>query len=142
MIDRQARDSAANALRDFMKGSISNRECERRYPRSKGDPAVWSIYSYIWFFYSDSSEHVLSGKHSLTQEGLAFMERCLLFLQSDLDFQWPNTKVHIWYPVLRLIGLGGIVNRRIEKQMSVGDKEVWPFLRKADYDMMRVKGES
>jgi hypothetical protein len=26
------------------------------------------------------------------------------------------------------------VNRRIERQMSIGDKEVWPFLKKAEYE--------
>jgi len=115
MVDRAARDRAANAIRAFMEGSISNREYDRRYPRSKDDPAVWGIYSNSWFFYSDTSEHALAGKHALTGGGRAFMERCLLFLKSDLEFQWPSTKLRMWYPLLRLIGLGGVANRRVEK---------------------------
>ena len=133
MIDRHARDIAANAVRDFMEGSISNREYERRYPRAKVDPALWAIYSRVWFFYSDVSEHALTGKHALTDEGRAFLERCVLFLRSDAEFQWPPMKLHVWYPLLRLIGVGWIVNRRIEKLMGIGDKEAWPFLKKAEY---------
>lgn len=134
MIDRHARDAAADTLREFMEGSISNREYERRFPRSKDDPALWGIYSNIWFCYSDTSEHTLSGKHALTDEGRAFIKRCLLFLKSDLEFRWPPTKLRLWYPLLRLIGLGRLVNRHVEKEMSVGDVEVWPFLKKAQYE--------
>ncbi|MGB2899571.1 MAG: hypothetical protein WBB89_09920 [Candidatus Acidiferrum sp.] len=136
MVDRYARDLAAQTLREFIDGSISNREYERRCPKSKDDPALWSIYANIWFCYSDTSEHTLTGKHALTDEGRAIVGRCLLFLKSDLEFQWPATKLRLWYPLLRLIGLGRIVNRRVEKEMSVGDVDVWPFLKKAHYDQM------
>jgi len=136
MVDRHTRDIAAQALGEFMDGSISNREYERRYPKSKDDPALRGIYANIWFCYSDTSEHTLTGKHALTDEGRAIIERCLLFLKSDLEFQWPATKLRLWYPLLRLIGLGRVVNRRVEKEMSVGDVDVWPFLKKAHYDQM------
>jgi len=136
MVNRHARDIAAQALREFMEGSISNREYERRYPKSKDDPALWGIYANIWFCYSDTSEHTLTGKHALTDEGRAIVGRSLLFLKSDLEFQWPATKLRLWYPLLRLIGLGRIVNRKVEKEMSSGDVDVWPFLKKAHYDQM------
>src|SRR5271163_1161583 len=51
---------------------------------------------------STTSEHTLTGKHALTNEGRAIVERCLLFLKSDLEFQWPATKLRLWYPILRL----------------------------------------
>ena len=117
-----------------MEGSISNREYERRFPRSKHDPALWGIYSNIWFCYSDTSEHILTGKNELTDG--AFIERCLLFLKSDLEFQWPATKLRLWYPLLRLIGLGRIVNRQVGKELSIGDKEVWPFLKISQLEEM------
>ena len=140
MVDRHARDIAAEALRNFMEGSISNREYERRFPKSKGDPALWGIYSQIWFCYSDTLEHTLTGKHALTNEGRAYIGRCLLFLKSDLEFQWPPTKLRLWYPLLRLIGLGRIVNRKVEKEMSIGDVDVWPFLKKAEYEEVSHQG--
>jgi len=134
MVNRHAREIAAEALREFTEGRISNREYERRYPRSKDDPALWGIYQNIWFCYSDTSEHTLTGKHALTDEGRVVIGRCLLFLRSDLEFQWPATKLRLFYPLLRLIGLGRMANSRVSKEMSVGDVDVWPFLKKAQYE--------
>lgn len=134
MVERHSRDLAAQALMDFMLGLISNREYERRFPRSEHDAALWSIYSQVWFYYSDTLEHTLAGKHALTDEGRAFIERCLLFLKSDLEFKWPPSKLHIWYPFFRLIGLARIVNRKIEKEMTAGDTRVWPFLNRTEYE--------
>lgn len=140
MIDRHARDLAVVALREFMEGSISNREYERRFPKSKDDPGLRSIYTNVWFCYSDTSEHTLTGKHALSKENRAVLERCLLFLKSDLEFQWPPTKISLWYPLLRLIGLGRVVNRKIEKEMGIGDVGVWPFFKNAEYEEMSRKG--
>ncbi len=134
MVDRHARDIAADAVRDFMQGSISNKEYERRFPRTKDDPAFWAIYSNLWFCYSDVSEHTLTGKYALNDEGRALVNRCVLFLRSDLEFQWPPPKFRLRYGFLRLIGLGRVVKRWEEEDMGVGDIEVWPFLRKADYE--------
>lgn len=134
MVNRHARDVAARALQEFTDGSLSNRDYERRFPKSKADPALWGIYSQLWFCYSDTSEHTMTGKHALTDEGRAFIKRCLLFLKSDLEFQWPSPRLRLWYPVLRLIGFGRVLNRQIEKQMSKGDADVWPFLKKTDYE--------
>lgn len=140
MVDRHARDIAADALRDFVKGSISNEEYERRYPKSKDDPALWEIYVQVWFFYSDLKTHTLTGKHALNDERRAFLERCILFLKSDVEFQWPRQKLRPWHGILRLLGLERILKRREEEEMSIGDKEVWPFLRKAEYEGMSHQG--
>jgi hypothetical protein len=142
MVDRHARDIAAGALRDFMEGSISNREYERRYPRSKNGPALWAIYIHIWFCYSDLREHTLTGKHSLNAESRAFVERCLLFLRSDLEFQWLPPEFRLRYGILRLIGLGRILKRLEEEEMSIGDKELWPFLKKAEYEEAASKSKA
>lgn len=90
MIDRDARNIGASVLREFMKGSISNEEYETRYPRSDNDPALWEIYFQIWFLYSDIKEHKLTDKHTLNVEQSAFVERCILFLRSDAEFEWPR----------------------------------------------------
>lgn len=134
MVDRHARDVAAEALRLFLEGSISNRDYERRFPRSKDDLALWAIYSNAWFCYSDTSEHTLTGKHALNDDQRAILKRCLLFLRSDLEFQWPPPKFRLRYGLLRLFGLGRNLNRQEQQEMSVGDKEVWPFLNKAEYE--------
>ena len=126
MVDRHARDIAADVVRDFMEGSISNKEYERRYPKSKSDPALWEIYVQIWFFYSDMSKHTLTGKHALNAERRAFLKRCLLFLKSDFEFQWPRQKFRPWYGILRFLGLG--------REMTSGDIAVWPFFNAAQHE--------
>ena len=107
MVDRNARDIAADVLRQFMEGSISNQEYERRYPRTKDDPALWEIWVQVWFFYSDVRTHKLTGKHALNKERQAFMERCILFLRSNAEFEWPRQKFRPWYGIVRLLGFGG-----------------------------------
>lgn len=47
MIDRHARDIAAEVLQEFMQGSISNDEYERRFPGNKDDPALWAVHEQI-----------------------------------------------------------------------------------------------
>src|SRR5258708_2804900 len=99
MIDRHARDIAAKTLRDFMEGSISNEEYERKYPRSKDDPALWEIYIQVWFFYSDIKTHKLTGKHELNEERLAFVERCILFAGQfvcfDIRIEKPDLYIYL-----------------------------------------------
>jgi hypothetical protein len=130
-------DKRATARRmlygSLRKGAISNKEYERKYPRSKTDPAVWEIYIQVWFFYSDVSEHKLRGKHGLNEENLAFFERCVSFLSSDFEFQWPRQKFRPWHGFLRLIGFGRLLKRWNDEEISIGEKEVWPFLKRADY---------
>jgi hypothetical protein len=139
MIDRHARDLAADAVREFMNGSISNREFERRFTRSAGDPALWAIYDALWYCYSDVRKHTLTGKHALNDDWRAIFERCLLFLRSDLEFQWAPPKYSLWYGFLRLLGFGRIVEQRETEARSIGDVEVWPFLKKAEYDEAAVR---
>jgi hypothetical protein len=136
MVDRHARDIAADAIRDFMEGSISNKDYERRFPstRTLDDPALQAVFSHIWFCYDDLSEHTLTGEHALTGERRAFLERSLLFLRSDLEFQWPPPLFGLRYWILRLLGFGRRLQRREDKEMSVGDIEVYPFLTKAEYE--------
>jgi hypothetical protein len=134
VIDRRARNIAANAIRDFMEGTISNREYERRYPRSKDDHALWEIYVQMWFLYSDLKEHTLTGEYALKEESRSFLDRCILFLKSDLDFQWPRQKFRPWYGLFRIIGLGRFIDRLERKEMNIGDVDVWPFLKKTEYE--------
>ena len=136
MVDRHARDIAADAIQDFMDGLISNKAYEQRYPstRSCNDPALRAVFSHVWFCYDDLSEHTLTGEHVLTGERRAFLERSLLFLRSDLEFQWPPPAFGLRYGILRLLGFGQMLKRREEEEMRVGDVLVYPFLTKAEYE--------
>ena len=111
--------------------ALQQESYEQKYPRSKDDPALWEIWVQVWFFYSDVKTHTLTGKRALNDERRAFIERCILFLKSNAEFEWPRQKFRPWYGILRLLGFGRTLKRREEAEMSIGDKDVWPFLKKA-----------
>jgi hypothetical protein len=134
MVDRHARDIAGDALQDLLRGSISNDEYERKYPIAKDDPALRAIFVQVWFYYSDMHEHKLTSRYVPSDASRAFLERCVLFLKSNLEFQWPKSEFRLRYGIMRLLGLGRIVERRIKQKYSVGDEEVWPFLKKTEYE--------
>jgi hypothetical protein len=117
-----------------MAASITNKEYERRYPTSKADPALWAVYSHLWFCYSDVTEHRLIGRYGLTEENRRLLERCVLFLESDHEFQWPPPKFRLRYGICRLLGFGHVLRRREALELSAGDLEVWPFFKKTDYE--------
>jgi hypothetical protein len=132
-------------LRQFIDGSISNDEYERKFPTNKQDPALRPVYLHMWFCYSDLFEHTLTGKHALNDEGIAFFERCILFLNADLEFHWPLPELSLRYAIIRLLGLGWVLKRREEKHeiemRALGEVEVWPFLRKTDYEEALIKNK-
>jgi hypothetical protein len=139
MIDRQARDTAANVLQAFMDGAISNYKYEDGFPRSKDDPALHAIHVQLWFYYSDVRQHRLIEKHTLSPEARALYERSVLFLKSDLEFQWPPPQLKLRYGLLRLLGMGRTLKRREEKEAAAGEKQFWPFLKRDDYEKWLAK---
>ena len=133
MIDLYARDIGAAALEEFLEGSITNEEYEEKYPRSENDPALREIYLQVWFFYSDIKKHKLIGKNSLNDEQSKLVERCILFLKSDLEFEWRPQKLRPLQGILRLFGF-----ERETEEMDTGDKDVWPFYTVERYESMAV----
>jgi hypothetical protein len=134
MVDRKARDNAAAVLRQLVEGAVTNVEYERKYPTNKDDPALWAVYIQSWFSYSDRREHTLTGRYTPNDEGRRLFERCILFLRTDWEFEWPAPKIGLRGALIRLLGLGWLLKQRDRKEMSVGDVEVWPFLRRCDYE--------
>ena len=134
MIDRDARDVAALVLREFADGLTSTAQYEHRYPESRIDPAIWEIFAQVWFFYSDVKTHTLTGRHALNDARRAFVERCIVFLKSDVEFQWPRQRFRPWSGLLRLLGFGRVLRRCEEFESDVGDKDAWPFLDRAQFE--------
>src|SRR5512144_1119615 len=104
MIDRHARDVAKDALRDLLDGVISNDEYEKRYPEAEGDPAVKAVFWVVWFNYSDMREHKLSGKSAPSESNRDLLERCALFLQSNLEFLWPDPEPRLQNALKKIPG--------------------------------------
>ena len=124
-IDLSARRSAASVLRDFIEGRITNQELDERFPARSRDRAVHAVYSQTWRFQDDFREFRATGAFAPKANVLATLTRCVLFLQTDLPYEWPVPFTAPLRWVLRTLGL---------HQSSPGEKSVWPFFRNADLE--------
>lgn len=130
MIDRTARESLAEKLRQLASGAITNFAFEE-YRHSRTDPAVHEIAECLaWPHYDDFSEHRLDGDHALTDGRRKDFARAVLFLKSDLDYCWPKRS--------GLVGWGGYFRRMftfglVKPKTIGGDVRFWPFWSEEDY---------
>lgn len=135
MVNADKREIAAQVLQRFLDGSITNDEFEDEFPRDQRDPVLVTIRHCVWGHYSDLSRHKLTGKYAPTPEAKALLERCLLFLKSNLEFEWPVPGLGFFMGLLSIFTLGWVARRREKKYARLGDYDVWPFLRRRDYEI-------
>src|SRR5512143_2868744 len=89
MVDRIARLRAGELLRHFAAGQISNDEFEDSFPSRSLDAAVQELRSEAWFLYDDLREYRLAGKDRLSSEMRHQIARWVLFLHTELEYEWP-----------------------------------------------------
>jgi hypothetical protein len=134
MVDRTKRNEGLKTLRDLLDGKITNDEFVSHFPKVEEDPALAAILQAAWMQFSDRRIHKLTGRDSPTPELRAILERCCVFLSTNLEFQWPQSKSRIGKGMLQLFGLGRPLEAADEEYKSVGDFDVWPFLKRTDYE--------
>jgi hypothetical protein len=135
MIDRPARRQLAEAIRALVSGQISNDEFEDRVSVTSQDPAVHEVFeSGAWGLYSDTHEYHLKGRYKLARADKSHVARWVLFLQTDLPYEWPRLRG--WQQLAYLLGslatLGIAARVYRSRWRRRGDFEVWPFIRTAD----------
>ena len=138
MIDREARDTLAEQFRHLISGQITNYQFEDRLRKSK-DAGVYEVFfSAAWPLYDDLHEHKLTGKWAIRPEYKSIAARYLLFLKTDLEYEWPGQTGLIQLSVMLLsiftLGIFGKLVNRIRDKRAGGDQEVWPFLRRSDFE--------
>jgi hypothetical protein len=120
-------------LRRLATGRITNDEFEEDLPISRTDPAVDEIYHRgVWGLYSDLHEHRLILSRNERRE----IARFILFLKSDLDYEWPRRKLwaELSWTLAGLLTLG-LAGRLYWRRMGAwGDVQTWPFLRQDDLE--------
>ena len=146
MIDRNARDAYAEVLRHFIAGRLTNDEydrcaddiLDRCSPEDRGPAAV---YSSVWFLYDDLRTHRLTGKSKVPRKTRRELARCIIFLHSDLEYEWPiRSFISIRAVVLNIFtfGLAYVVGRLFEpvvrrRMNKLGTWDLWPFFREIDF---------
>ncbi|MGY0036213.1 hypothetical protein [Pedobacter sp. NJ-S-72] len=165
MVDINKRKRLALHLRHLSVGLLSNDDFENdlmndvtngwlpeQYHRAKeaksDDPIIQPILELCWGLYSDTRSYKLINKDRLSEQSLKIIARCILFLQTDREYQWPgfeNTNPLIKFSLAEIVqcilSLGGyyIVKRKEQKLafsefQKLGNFEIWPFLKQEDYD--------
>lgn len=54
------------------------------------DPAIRAIRDQLWLIYDDFREHRHEGRWKLSARQRNIVLRIILFLKSDLEYQWPR----------------------------------------------------
>jgi hypothetical protein len=132
-IEQTQRRFGADILRQFIAGEITNEQFHRNFPRSTSDAALNAIFRGAWVTYSDLREYRLVGKDTPSEMVRAILERCRLFLTTDLPFEWPEPKISMLAGILNLLSFGSISRRSEARLGKLGEVDYWPFIRKSDY---------
>lgn len=139
MIDRYARNNLAESLRHLLGGQITNDQFEETAIIESDDAVIDAIRWQAWLLYSDLYEHKLTGAHALSKPDRLVVSRFILFLHSDLEYEWPrhpfDGAIGAIVRLLSYVLSFGIIPRYVNKRwMASGDFDVWPFIRRKDYD--------
>src|SRR5665213_2403008 len=153
MIDRGARARAADLIRYFRDGRLTNDELVEKWPSRSSDRVIEAMNNMLWNYYDDLKEHALTGKYALLDDGRANLTRYAQFLDSDLPYEWPQVRFdRVGTPAWPFVVIGAILTlglvlpvyfwhrRRIGEFEAdlrrTGEFDLWPFIRKCDFDAM------
>ncbi len=146
MIDRESRRIAATLVRQFRDGAITSDDLECEWPSRSEDRVLEAIASAVWGLYDDHWPRRMTGRDAASPEEREALTRFASFLDSPLQYEWSKSNFY------GLGGCGALVflssgllwpvdwwikrrNARTEATLrSEGDFDVWPFLRRSDFD--------
>lgn len=95
--DRAARNRLAEAVRQLASGAITNDQFEDRYcALGNADHASDEIFEFAYSFYDDFYTHRLRGSHRPSRLQRRVWANCVLFLRTDIEYQWPRRAKWIW----------------------------------------------
>ena len=136
MIDRVARITLAEQIRHLVAGLTTNDEFEERVlDVETADRAYWAVVDQAWYLYSDLYRHKLTGSRALSKNDRRIISTFVLFLHSDLEYEWtehPCTGVP--RIILGIVSLGWLPKYFDERWKLQGDYEVYPFFRLSDFE--------
>jgi hypothetical protein len=137
VIDRAARDIAAEVVRRFISGQITNLDFEEKMP-SSCDRAISAIEVSLWPFYDDLKSHKLSGAWRIPDETKSEMARWVIFLHTNEEYLWPE----VAFPGIRPLHHGFISKmfggpEREQKFMQAGIYSVWPFFSNESFQLAK-----
>jgi hypothetical protein len=170
MIDNERRKKLALHLRHLSVGLISNDKFENnvmddvtkgwlpeQYRRSKkakfDDKVIVPMLELCWGLYDDTRNHKLTGKDQLSKKSLKIIACCILFLHSEIEYEWPDFdfmnplfKFSVKELFMTILTFGKYYrDKRQEQKQSyldyqeLGTYECWPFFKLDDYNEQLTK---
>lgn len=139
MVDREARDRAAQALGGLLKGLLTNDEFEDAYPdvTESADLAIAAIHSMTWNTFSDSRVHKLVGKDEPHADMRNRLDRCVRFLRTNEEYRWSCSDFSRGGHVSSLVDaisfglIRWFLNRETRlagpEMRAAAESSVWPF---------------
>jgi hypothetical protein len=140
LVDQESRAQATETIRALTAGKIDSDQFEDGYPLRSRDLGVKVVWWQIWGLYSDLKTERFTPEHPPSDEVRDLLDRCALFLSTDLPYAWPRLGFWGTFPFLRRLPLLGRVakSRRAEFE-AAGDPDAWPFLRRKDLEEARLR---
>lgn len=109
MIDRKARDQLADLLARYIRGEASEGDVEEFIvPLETDDAAVTEIAARSTWFARDATGAPLLG-HPRVQRRLRIVERFILFLRTDMEYQWERVRLPLWTLALAPVALAMLI---------------------------------
>jgi hypothetical protein len=153
IVDREARDKAADVIRRYLNGELPNFKSNDIYPYSD-DPTLFDIY--LVLHWSEDDYYVPFGKSRTPEDSRDILERCILFLRTDYHIQpplappkikldwWKTTLVFIWKIIIVLTYIIFwpiyLIWTRVKKQPPrPEDAPYWPFKSGEEYQDTLIK---
>ena len=130
MIDRSARNAIAEATRHYLAGLSTNFVFDDTiFDLKSSDSSIRAIRTQLWLIYDDLQEHRHEGKWVLSENQRDTVLRIILFLKSDIEYQWPT--LPSWYtvtrPIIYLLTFS-FGPKTLDQIFERKDNEnVWPF---------------
>lgn len=133
MIDREGRNRLGVALRRLASGRLTNTGFDAIRVDHSPDEALVAIGDAGWLLYGDFGVYRLTGRRSLTAEVRAAVARWVVFLDTDLPYEWRRFRPTIWELALDCLTLGVSHRRKLRSWRGSGPFHLWPFFRERDY---------
>jgi hypothetical protein len=138
MVNPQLRVKAACLIRAYLDGKIDNFEFADGFPHDKNDAALKAVEQRLWFHYDDVRAHHC--EFPLHSDIEMLFRRCALFLDTQLEYEWPELWHHnLAHPIVRILSGQLFRSDAIEQSKSSGNYDVWPFLHRTDFEYTKVQ---
>ena len=138
MVNISKRKQAATLVRQFLEGQINSDDYDSDFPDDTRDEGLLAVYDRLWLLYSDQTPYRLN-KASLTDDERAVIERCILFLWTDLEYEGPPLRERKPFAGLKSL-LGRMVSPgpssvlgKESQESSVFISGWWPFASEQQY---------